>query len=280
MSPAICSIGEAIERHVAIERVDHPVAVLPHHPRQILLEAVRIGVARQIEPRPRPALAVVRRREQPIDEPWIGRVLAVARGVGQRPRPPPAAMAAARSDRARRGARASRAALRATASALPFRAAPGRNDRSAFAPSRPLRTSGSARTRRPAIGPVLGLPGRALRRRGHLPLAGRRPRGALIDPGANQRDLRGRQRVAVLRHPVVAVEAEHAANDQALLAVARDDRPAPVSPPFIAAARESRRRSALRFLRAVALVAVGSGGSAGCRERSRPGAVSSVGFCA
>jgi hypothetical protein len=59
---------EAVERHVLIQRVDDPVAILPHHPREILFEALRVGIARQIEPRPRPPFAIMRRREQSIDE--------------------------------------------------------------------------------------------------------------------------------------------------------------------------------------------------------------------
>ena len=78
MSPAICSIGELIERHVAVERVDHPVAVLPDVAAVVLLVAVGVGVAGEVEPRPRPALAVVRRRQQPIDDALVG----VGRRVG------------------------------------------------------------------------------------------------------------------------------------------------------------------------------------------------------
>ena len=74
---------EAIERHVAIERVDHPVSILPHHARQIFFEPVRVGVAREIEPRPRPSFAVMRRGEETIHEPRIRGVDAVARGVGR-----------------------------------------------------------------------------------------------------------------------------------------------------------------------------------------------------
>ena len=60
---------ELIERQVAVEGADHPVAVLPDIAAVVLLVAVGVGVAGEVEPRPRPALAVVRRREQPIDRP-------------------------------------------------------------------------------------------------------------------------------------------------------------------------------------------------------------------
>jgi hypothetical protein len=74
--------GEAIERHVVVERLDHPVAVLPHHARQVLLEAVRIRVPREVQPGAGPALAVMRRGEQPVDEARICGILPVARGFG------------------------------------------------------------------------------------------------------------------------------------------------------------------------------------------------------
>src|SRR6185436_7083529 len=48
------------------------------------------------------------------------------------------------------------------------------------------------------------------------------PLRALVDPRANQRELRSRQRIAVLRHSIVAVEAEDPSDDQALIALARD----------------------------------------------------------
>src|SRR5262249_35739832 len=50
-----------------IDRPDHPIAIHPHLPRIVDRVAVRIGVPRHVEPVPPPALAVVRRREQPVD---------------------------------------------------------------------------------------------------------------------------------------------------------------------------------------------------------------------
>ncbi len=64
--------GEVAERQIAIERVDHPVAVLPGRAALVLLVAVRVGVAREVEPRPRPALAVALRGEQAIDQAAVG----------------------------------------------------------------------------------------------------------------------------------------------------------------------------------------------------------------
>jgi hypothetical protein len=72
-------LAEAIERHVAVERVDDPVAILPHRARRVEVEAVGVGVAREVEPRRGPAFAVVRRREQAVD----GAFVRVGRAVGE-----------------------------------------------------------------------------------------------------------------------------------------------------------------------------------------------------
>ena len=66
---------------VGIERFDHPVAIRPGvGPGRVHLEAVALGETHDIEPVPRPAFAVVRRREQPVDEVAIGAIDA-ARGA-------------------------------------------------------------------------------------------------------------------------------------------------------------------------------------------------------
>ena len=57
---------------VAVERVDHPIAPRPLRPRQILLEAVAVGIARHVEPDPRPTLAVGLTGQQPVDGPGRG----------------------------------------------------------------------------------------------------------------------------------------------------------------------------------------------------------------
>ena len=59
-SPASCSIGELVERHVVVERADDPVAVAPDGAVGVVGVALRVGVAGQVEPRLRPALAVGR----------------------------------------------------------------------------------------------------------------------------------------------------------------------------------------------------------------------------
>ena len=59
---------ELIERHICVEGVNHPVAIPPRERTAgVLLVAVAVRVASGIEPVPPPALAVVWRREQPID---------------------------------------------------------------------------------------------------------------------------------------------------------------------------------------------------------------------
>ena len=52
-----------------VERLDHPVAIAPRVAEGgVLVESVRVGVPRHVEPVPRPSLPVVRRLEQSIDE--------------------------------------------------------------------------------------------------------------------------------------------------------------------------------------------------------------------
>ena len=59
---------EAIERHVRVHRVHHPVAPRPHRARAVPLITVRIGVTRGIEPIPNHPLAVTRTREKPVHD--------------------------------------------------------------------------------------------------------------------------------------------------------------------------------------------------------------------
>ena len=58
---------------VGVERLDHVVAILigigVGH---VFIHAVRVGISRQVEPVPSPALAVARRREEAIDHPAEG----------------------------------------------------------------------------------------------------------------------------------------------------------------------------------------------------------------
>ena len=59
--------------HVAIDRVNHPLAVPPSPGAlEILFVAIAIGVMRQIEPIARPLFSVVRGIEEPIDQTHVG----------------------------------------------------------------------------------------------------------------------------------------------------------------------------------------------------------------
>ena len=78
-SPAICSIDELIERQVAVERADHPVAPRPHLAIVVDVVAVGVGVAGRVQPRHRHPLAVVRRLQERVD----ALLVRVRRPVGQ-----------------------------------------------------------------------------------------------------------------------------------------------------------------------------------------------------
>ncbi len=63
---------KTVERHVGVDRLDHPIAKPPGiRPRIVFLVAVGVGISGQVEPAPPPALAKVRRLEQPLDQPLI-----------------------------------------------------------------------------------------------------------------------------------------------------------------------------------------------------------------
>jgi hypothetical protein len=69
--------GEAVEGQVGVERAHDPIAIGPQFAEAVALKAVRVGVPGQVEPGPRPALAVWRRRQETLDPPLVG--------VGPRP---------------------------------------------------------------------------------------------------------------------------------------------------------------------------------------------------
>ena len=60
--------GELIERHVAIERVDDPVAPPPHFTDAVGLIPIGIAIARCFHPAEGHALGISRRRQQPVDD--------------------------------------------------------------------------------------------------------------------------------------------------------------------------------------------------------------------
>ena len=148
----------------------------------VLLVAVGVGVAGQVEPVPRPALAVVRRREQPVDQPSRRR--------------PATSSFDERVDLLRRRRQADQVERRRGGSACT-----GRPRGDGFSPS----FSSRARTKRSIglRGPALGLHVRQRRplRRRRTPSAAR-----TSAPAATQRLsvvlLRGRQRL--LRRPAAA----------------------------------------------------------------------------
>ena len=63
---------EAIVRHVGVEALQHPVAPAPHGPRGIVVEAMRVGVAGDVQPVHCHALAVAGRGKQAVDGGAIG----------------------------------------------------------------------------------------------------------------------------------------------------------------------------------------------------------------
>ena len=70
---------ELVEREIPVERVDHPVAPVPHLAQAVDVIPVRVGVARGVEPGDGHALAVVRRFQQGID----ARLVGIWRSIGQ-----------------------------------------------------------------------------------------------------------------------------------------------------------------------------------------------------
>ena len=63
--------GELIERHVVVQGLDQPVAPDPLPGVAVLLEPVAVGVTGGIEPWQGHPLAVMRAREQAVDEPFV-----------------------------------------------------------------------------------------------------------------------------------------------------------------------------------------------------------------
>ena len=91
---------ELVVGQVAVEGVDHPVAVAVHlRDRVVGVVAGGVGVADDVEPVPAPALAVGRRGEQPVDD--LRERVAATRRSGRRRSP--RASAAGRSGRRSRG---------------------------------------------------------------------------------------------------------------------------------------------------------------------------------
>ena len=195
---------EVAEGEVAVEGVDHPVAVLPGGAALVLLVAVRVGVAGEVQPGPRPALAVVGRGEEAVDDLLVGVRAAVGEeGVDLRRRRGKADEVEAEpaDERLARGLGRGREALLLEP----------REDERVDGVPHPLRARdrGHGGPRRLHVGPVDGRiapPGRAA--------GARRSRHPGVDPGREPRDLLGRQRRLLVRHagrrPAVEVLDEQA----------------------------------------------------------------------
>ena len=207
---------ELIEGHVEIERLDHPVAVLPHRAQRVLLVPVRVCVPRQVEPWTRPTLAVMGRCEEAIDDSLVRVRCAVGHERVEllwcRRQTDEVQGHAAQQPLLRRfrGWRQAFGFQRRQDEAVDGRAGPA------------LVANGWRRVpHRPDVGPVL----RRLGRQGCRGLAaGVGPGGALLDPPPDEGYLRIGQRVLVERHPVLAVEAQQTPHEDAVLAVARRNR--------------------------------------------------------
>ena len=63
---------EPVERQVAVERVDHVVAIFPDAARLVVGVTLGVGVTREIQPRQRPMLAISRLGQLPVDETLVG----------------------------------------------------------------------------------------------------------------------------------------------------------------------------------------------------------------
>ena len=70
---------EAVERHVRVERLDDVVAPAPHRAGGVVVEPVRVGVARDVEPLLRQALAETGRSQEAVGGGGIGCVAFLGR---------------------------------------------------------------------------------------------------------------------------------------------------------------------------------------------------------
>ena len=189
---------ELIERHVAVERGDDPVAVLPDRPGGVDVEAVRVGVAGLVEPEPPPPLAVMGRGQQAIDQALVG----VGPGVGQEG--VDLLGAGRQAGQVERNAPQQRRAIGLGGGLEPSPArAAARMNRSIGLRTQPdERDLGDGRPTRGHERPVrTAAPAPGLSVRGRL--------GPLVDPGPEQVDLVATQRRPIQRHPLARTLAEH-----------------------------------------------------------------------
>ena len=190
--------AELVVGEVGVQRLDHPVAVRPDRARAVLLETVGVGVTREVEPAPRPALAVTRGSEQAIHELFVGVRGSVADervGFFGRGRDAGEVQGDASDERVAVGFRRG-----LQAELVEARAHEGVDGVEVFPRERNL----------------LG------RRKGPVRLVD----AALGDPGAQDGFVLGRHGLLALgrRHDVLVVGREDALDDLALVGLARDDR--------------------------------------------------------
>ena len=200
---------ELVEAHPSVEGVDHPPAVAPGvRPHIILGVPVGVRVARLIEPVDGLLLAEMLGSEQAVDNLPISRVAAFPqesalffdrrRQAGQIERYPGQQRSGVGAGRRREPLLAQPFAHKVI-NRIPAR-------RNLRPPDRPER-------------PVLGFD---LARAGVRPPFG--PRGSLVDPGAQQADLLGGERLAGGRHDRLHAVARHHMDQAAVGRIARQDR--------------------------------------------------------
>ena len=195
--------GEAVERQIAVEGVDHPIAPAPHVARPVGLVAVGVAVARRFHPAEGHALAIARRRQQTIDH--------LAVGVGR-------SILKKRVDLRGRGRKAGQ--VQAHAAQQRRLVGLGGGVKSlAFEPGENEAVDGIAHPLLVANRGIWRPPGRDERPEGL-------PAGPLRDPAANPFDFGGLQRGASgigRRHADRGVRGSHAPDEFAPLRIARHD---------------------------------------------------------
>jgi hypothetical protein len=173
---------------------------------------MRVGVPGEVEPGTCPPLAVMGRRQQAIDDALVR----VGRGVGQECRQ--LFGGGRKADEIERDTPEQRAPRRFARRTEPVLPEPREHERvDGVAHPGPVSDGRRDRTRRLHVRPVLV---DVARRVGHR--TGRHRR-ALVDPRLDERDLRGRQRILVERHPILLVGIDEPPVELAAPAVAGTD---------------------------------------------------------
>jgi len=122
-SPAICSMVKLIERHVAVERLNHPLAIPPRIGPHVILHAR--PRCRRIAPNPATAAPTSRRSARTASAGLRWRIISARLVVGEeKPQSPPGLWQQCRSGPGTAGGSASFSALRAKVRCRCFRASP------------------------------------------------------------------------------------------------------------------------------------------------------------